>query len=360
MSDRPTKRATEWFTPDASTSAYAPSPHVAPDFYSLLTSNEERIIRWLTSPKVGRQLENKSWVCGQLSYAKIAAGTGLHWTTVKRAILGLKAKQSLDTRDVWSRDRAGGRRMGTLVSVPSFEDALERRRAIPDAAVTAVGHIVYIGRARRIMTKAQAAAWKIDLHKAPRSYAAEQKRRRPAAAAAAPPREGYAPAAPATGPPQEEQESPMKPKPEPLPRQIRNALKACVRQKLFTDGHAERLVLNARKIALQRGMALTDDDIVACIEAGWESAKREVLTIAFYNTALPDKVNALLDERGDRIAEWRKAGGQCPECGGRGVRAAVVRGVGTTVRCDCTTLEQYKQLQDHEIPADAKKNRAAG
>jgi hypothetical protein len=341
-----TKRASEWYTPAPDKSAYAPSPHVAPDFYSLFSQTERLLIDWLKSPKVGRRQENDSWVCGQWSYARIAREVKLHWTTVRRAVAGLKSKQSLDTREVWASDRKGGRRVGTLYTIPSYDDALARRRLIPGVAVTALGHVVYLGRAKRIMTREVAAEWRIDLAKAPRS-AYSERRIRPANPAQAMPAVAERPAAPANGPPPEEEHpATTMTKPDPLPREVLRTLKDCVRQRMFSRGIAERLVLNARKIAVLRGMVLTDEDIVVCIQAGWEAAKRDVGTIAFFNSALPEKVNALLDERADRIAAWKQAGGTCPDCGGRGLRQIACRGGTMQVRCDCTPLEKFKQLKE--------------
>lgn len=354
-----TKRATEWFTPPPDKSAYAPSPHVAPDFYSLLSQTERILIEWFK--QIGKRQENQSWVCGQWSYAKIAREVKLHWTTVRRAVASLKAKQSLDTRDVWSHDKKGGRRVGTLYTVPSYTDSLARRRAIPGVALTAVGHVICIGRAKRIMTREMAAEWQIDLAKAPRSDYSKA-RRTPTiaeAAATAAASQQEAPAAPANGPPAEEQPPTTMTKPDPLPREVHRALKECVRQRMFSRGVAERLVLNARKIALQRGMTLTDEDIVTCIYAGWDAARKDVQSIAFYNTALPEKVNAMLDERADRIAAWKQAGGTCPDCGGSGTRRAVVRGVGYSTRCDCTPLETFKQLMQNQ-QADGTEEKDSG
>jgi hypothetical protein len=350
------KRANEWRTPPAGLSAYAPHPHVAPNFDSLLTAHERLILDYFRNPtqnKQAKQLDTRVWVCGQHSYATLARALRLHWTTIRRAICGLRAKQSLDAREVWSLDRKGGRRVGTLYSIPSYEDALARRRALPDAAITAAGHVVCIGRARKIMTRAEAAAWQIDLARAPRSY---NEREQPRPPAPAPPAtttpEEDAPAAPATGPPEEEATTMHKP--QAVPAAIRKAMSRHIG--LVPHGKAQAIIAEARKRGASRGLTVSDEDIILCVDAAADAAgKKGVRTIEFFRVALPERIDALLDQRGDRIREWADRGGTCPECDGRGFRHATVRGIVHQVRCDCTPLEKFKQLTAAEIPAAVRK-----
>lgn len=159
------KQPNDWRGAPPDYSLYAPIPHLAEDFLAPLTPTQIQIVNWLKGQ--GKRQANDTWVCGQLSYAAIARGTRLHWTTVARNTAELREKQSLDTREVWARDQKGGRRVGTLYSIPSYSDALARRRAIPDAAVTPAGHVLFIGRAKRFMTREDAALWGIDLAKVP-------------------------------------------------------------------------------------------------------------------------------------------------------------------------------------------------
>ena len=312
------------------------------------------MLDWLKSPrnKHARELDAKAWYCGQWSYVTLARQLRMHWTTVRRALLGLIRKCSLDARPVWSLDGRGHRRVGTVYTIPAYGDALERRRALPDVAITAVGHLLCIGRSRRIMTKAEAQEWQIDLARAPRTY---NERELPAPAPAvdtAAASEGEQAAAPAHGPPAEE--GAMHQKPQAVPLAILKAFRLHVAG-MVPKGDAEHLISAARQIAAGRGVPLTDEDICECIHAGAAAAgKKGVRSIRFYRSTLPEKVNALLDERGDRIREWKDKGGACPLCRDAGWRMGTVRGIPQEVRCDCTPLERFKQLLEHppDHPAD--------
>ena len=318
------KQPNEWRGAPADYSAYAPHPHAAEDYFALLTPTQERIIRYLMS--VGKRQENDVWVCGQHSWASIARAVRCHWTTVKRNIEALIQKESLDSREVWSRNKKGGRRMGTQYSIPAFGDALKRRRALPGVAVTSSGALLYIGRYRTPMSRETAIEkWAIDLAKVPSSSAAQRR--------SLPPEPKMEAEAVESNPPPKE-------KPDPLPREILTAFKDCVQQKLFDKAIATKLILAARKIGIDRGEPLSDQDIVDAIIAGWENARRKVQTIAFYNAALPEKIKAILDARTEHRETVAANPGICPYCNGRGLVVRVINGIGATERCACMREER--------------------
>jgi hypothetical protein len=325
------KQPNDWRGAPPDYSLYAPNPHPAEDYFALLTPTQEKIIRYLMS--VGKRQENDIWVCGQHSWTSIGRAVRLHWTTVKRNVEALIQKQSLDRREVWSRNKKGGRRMGTLYSIPAFGDALERRRALPGVAVTANGALLYVGRFRTPMTMEAALKWGINLAKVPPSSAAPRRTVLPASQ-----KEG---AAVQTVNDEAMQPNPPPPgKPEPLPREILAAFRSCVQQKLFDKAIAVKLILSARKIGVERGELLSDQDIVDAIYAGWENAKRKVQSIAFYNAALPEKVRAILEDRADRREAVTANAGACPYCNGAGIIARVINGVGVNERCVCQREER--------------------
>lgn len=167
------KRQNAWRGAPADYSLYAPVPHLAEDFWSLADATEEKILRILISG--GKRQANDTWVCGQHSYAGLARQTRLHWTTIKRRVETTRFKEMVDTRPVWARDQKGGRRVGTLYSIPSYQDALERRRKIPGVAKTPAGHVLCIGRKKRLMTQAEAVdAWGINLAMMPPTSARQE------------------------------------------------------------------------------------------------------------------------------------------------------------------------------------------
>jgi hypothetical protein len=328
------KQPTDWRGAPAEYSLYAPVPHKAEDYFSLLSPTQEKVVRYLM--KVGTRNENDVWVCGQHSYADIARATRLHWTTVRRAVLSLIEKKSLERREVWSHGKKGGRRVATAYEIPAFKDVLERRRAIPGAAVTPEGHLLYIGRDKRIMMLEAAKLWAIDLAKVPNERAQQRAARamrppvaqQPAVEAKAT-EQAEATAAPATGPPEEVKEVDY-------PKVIKDAFKNCVSQAHFGKGTAIELIRKARQQAAARGEPISDREIADAIYAGRDGARGGIVqTIAFYRTALPEKVGAILDARIDARNELIANGGVCPKCNGDGLVRVYHRGVGTVERCEC-------------------------
>ena len=87
------------------------------------------------------------------------------------------------------------------------------------------------------------------------------------------------------------------PPPDPLPAGILAAFRSTVRQESFSQRTAKGIIATARQIAADHCEPLADAEIEACIWEAWNAASKKVNTIAFYITALPEKLEALFERR---------------------------------------------------------------
>lgn len=282
---------------------------------------------------------SKIWVCGQHTYASIAQRLNLHWTTIRRAILALRDdKCSLDTREVWVNDQHGGRRMGTLYSIPAYADILQRRREIANAAVTPAGHLIYMGRARRIVTREMAEHWKIDLAKVPRSQQHEDRRQHHNSAEDATRAEREAKKQPprANGPPEAMKTSPGdQPPPMKEPEIPPTVLKEMDDRTSggVTADLALKFVRSVRDQASKLGLNFVPNaaQLVFVVVNIHQASGKKLVPNGMYFVSSRDRIDKCLKD-------FAETGGVCPTCRGEQRVANVVRGIGAgTKPCpDCT------------------------
>lgn len=122
------------------------------------------------------------------------------------------------------------------------------------------------------------------------------------------------PKEPTTTTPAAEPAEPEQPAADPLPPAVVAALSETIRTG-YTRRAAKALVATARQTAADLCEPLSDEDLTACIYTAWEAARRKVHTIKYFDTALPEKIEALLEARqrarensAERTAEPRPPG----------------------------------------------------
>jgi hypothetical protein len=105
---------------------------------------------------------------------------------------------------------------------------------------------------------------------------------------------------------------------DPLPPEIKAAFDAVIpSDALYSPRTAAALVSQARRQAQAAGETVTDGEIARAIDAAAQAASgRGVRHIGFFKTALPEKIEALIEERRAEVKRAAELAKKCPACRG--------------------------------------------